>query len=184
MPINLTRSLLAVLIPGLVSIMPWVILAGLHFNSLQGGYHEFAFVLNVMGFAIVVVVGALCQSIGSYAERRWDDERDEEYRVDHYWYAYLALNCAKDAVGFRYISRLATSMFFELSMMTASVFFAIGFGILLASLAPSQWILWSALGIGSGIASALAFRKQARDTHQTLCVTRQELVDRLGAATP
>jgi hypothetical protein len=182
MPITLTRSLLAVLIPGLIALMPWAVLAGLHFEPLRDAYKDFAFVLDTMGFAIVVVVGSFCQSIGSYLEPRWDAEREEEYRVDHYWYAYLALHGCNDAIGFRYISRLANSLYFELSMMSASVLFAIGLGVLVASLFPAYWLLWSLVGLVVSLVSAIGFRKQARDTHETLCITRRELVDRLGEA--
>ena len=180
MPINLTRSLLAVLIPGLIALMPWAVLAGLHFEPLRDAYKDFSFVLDTMGFAIVVVVGSFCQSIGSYLEPRWDAEREEEYRVDHYWYAYLALHGCNDAIGFRYLSRLVNSLYFELSMMSASVFFSIGAGVLMAGLFPAYWLPWALSGTVIGVISAALFRKQARDTHETLCITRRELVERLG----
>jgi len=87
MPFTLTRSLIVVLVPGIVATAPWILLIAIYFP---------------------LAVGGVLEGIGSNLEVKWDKERDSDFDVQENWYKYLALTPSVEPVGFRYISRNVT----------------------------------------------------------------------------
>ena len=182
MPLNLTRSLLVVLIPGGIALFPWVIwLIGSdgRIAKFYGDYPQLSW--GVL-FAAVVVVGSLFEGFSSYLEDRWDRQREKEWDVSKNWYDYLGRVCPSQPVGHSYLARLATTMYFELAMMWAAFFFVMGLVPILdlwrASDVPLDRVYVLA-GFVGGTATAF-FRKAAHDSHLALCRTRKEINRRLN----
>jgi hypothetical protein len=177
MPIDLSRSLLTILVPGLIAVAPWL-LALVEHTSARLSFSTYPTLAHALLFSVVVVVGSVFQGLGSILEYRWDQERGKTYDIDGDWYAYLASTEA--VVGHRYLSRLVISLYFELAMLQAVLSFAIG-GALLADLRFPHLTcgIWSA-SVVVGAVAAVYFYWQARCTHLALCKTRQKLRAEVG----
>lgn len=174
---TLTRSLLTILIPGLVAVSPWL-LALVQNTSATLGFDKYPSLANALLFALVAVIGSVVEGFGTVLEARWDREREAEYSVKENWFSYLAHQFDKEPVGYRYISRLVTALYFELSMLLAVPLFLIG-GCVLASLRFTDY--WCIFAVTTAFAVAVAtyyLRWQARCTHKALCETRRELNSR------
>ncbi|QGW63979.1 hypothetical protein GOY17_03020 [Lysobacter soli] len=179
MPMTLSRSVLTVLIPGLIAICPWL-LAIVQYTSATLGFDKYTTLANALVFCAAAVVGSICERIGTSLESRWDKERDGELQVSDQWYTYLAHTLDKEPVGFRYLSRLVTSLYFELGMFVAGPSFVAGVTVL-ASLRFPEWsVILGIVGLALVVCAGFFFHGQARDTHLLLCRTRVELNRRLA----
>jgi hypothetical protein len=202
-PLNLTRSLLVVLVPGGIALFPWLLLIIFLNPEVGKFYREYPQLAWGMLFAAVVVVGSFFEGVNSYIENKWDEDEDREsdFPVQKDWFDYLARICPVEPIGHSYISRMATTMYFEMAMMWAAFFFVLGVALLWQragleavmanptfSWRASEWD-WSRLDwtVGArgfvfgflGISASHIFRKFARDSHYALCLTRHELSKRL-----
>lgn len=178
---TLTRSLLTILVPGIVAISPWL-LALVQNTSATLGFDKYPSLANALVFAAAAVVGSVCEGFGTTVEAGWDKEREGEYSIKENWHAYLAHRFETEPVGYRYLSRLVTALYFELSMLFAVPSFLFG-GFILASLRfPEQWIVFALLTLLALVASGYYLHWQARCTHRVLCETRQELNRRWTSA--
>ena len=105
------------------------------------------------------------------------------FSVTENWYAYLAQNSSPEPVGHRYISRLVTSMYFELGMMISTPI------LLSGVIAMGAWTELSMPCAVTAVLLVLAgvaiwfFSKAARDSHLALCRVRRELVSRRSTKT-
>ena len=174
MPMTLTRSLLAVLIPGAIAITPAMIYL-LSATTSVPIYKEYTALTNAMLFCIAAIVGSFCEGMGTHFEARWDKALQRKFQVTKNWYQYLARVFESEPVGYRYMSRLATTLYFELSMSVALVFFGVG-SALLAHF-HAEYLGWL-LAIGALAACYLLsyyFYWQAKCTHEALCRTRRQL---------
>ena len=72
MPLNLSRSLLTIILPGIVATAPWLLLLITDVPALQHWYASHAVPVHVAAFAIAVTAGALFEGVGSYIECLWD----------------------------------------------------------------------------------------------------------------
>ncbi|MBP6571546.1 MAG: hypothetical protein KA226_09025 [Gemmatimonadales bacterium] len=181
MPTTLSRSLLAVLIPGFVAIAPWLLALVQHTDATLG-LATYPSLGNVLLFAAAAVVGSVFEGLGTFLEVRWDREREPSHAVFENWYGYLSTCLPIEPVGYRYLSRLATTMYFEMSMLFAAPLFALGATVLAALRFPQfKGGIWL-FGATASLATAFYFHWQARSTHGTLCKTRREINNRLGVA--
>ena len=174
MPTTLTRSLLTVLIPGLVAVAPWLVWL-VQYTSATFGADENPVLANALIFALVVVAGSTCEGLGTYLEHRWDERLENQYQVRDHWIRYLSYSGEREPVAFRYLSRLVTTLYFELSMLFATPSFVAGATLLAAMRFPDQrcWIIPFGIAIaGTFIAY---FRFQARQTHEGMCKVRQSI---------
>jgi hypothetical protein len=171
-PTTVTRSVLTVLVPGLIAVAPWLLTLVQH-TQATFGFDKYPTLAHLMLFASVVVVGSIFEGVGSLLEVYWDKKLCSEMDVEGDWYSYLA---TKDSlVGHRYISRLVTTLYFELSMMLSVPTFIAGASVL-AVLRFSSLTWWSLILFGAGaITVACYFYWQANTTHRVLCTTRREL---------
>lgn len=171
-PTTVTRSVLTILVPGLIAVAPWL-LALVQHTQATFGFDSYPTLAHLMLFASVVVAGSIFEGIGSLFEVYWDKKLCGEMDVEGDWYAYLATK--ESLVGHRYISRLVTTLYFELSMMLSVPAFIAGASVLTV-LRFSSLTRWS-LVLSVFIAGAIAyyFYWQARTTHRVLCTTRREL---------
>jgi hypothetical protein len=177
MPTTLSRSFLVIILPGVVAAAPWLLIISSRLQGFSDFYKEYQLVVNACLFAFVVIVGSLFEGVNSHLEIKWDKEREKEYGVEKNWYDYLALVCNAEPVGFKYIARMVTLMYFELSMMLASVLFGTGVLALLVSHAMPCWAVM--LTAVLTVAAPLYFWWQAKCSHEVLCRSRKELNDRL-----
>ena len=179
MPTTLTRSLLVVLVPGLVACAPWAFLLVKEWPEAASVYERFELPAQAVLFAVIVVVGAVFENLGTRLEVYWDRKREEELRVRENWYAYLARVFEAEPVCFRYISRMVTKMYFELSMMWASLSLCLGLGMLFLTSTAAYNVSIAVLLVILGFVAFWLFRREAKDTHEVLCRARLELNRRL-----
>ena len=118
-----------VLVPGLVAVAPWL-LALVQYTRATLGFDFNSPLAFALIFSLVTVVGSIIEGIDTFIEVRWDKQRETQYSVDENWYCYLSQKLDHEPVGFRYLSRLATTLYFELSMLCAAPPFIAGAGLL------------------------------------------------------
>ncbi|MCW5651067.1 MAG: hypothetical protein KIS62_15075 [Ramlibacter sp.] len=179
MPLDLTRSLLVVLIPGAVAMAPWLLSLVLYTDATLGYAEKYNALANAFVFAVAAVAGLVCETIASWIEVAWDKEREAEFEIMENWYSYLARSVDPEPVGYRYLSRLATMFYFELSMLVATVPFAVGAAVLVWFRFAEDKYLLEAFLVVLALIVVCYFRKNARTTHLVLCRTRRELNKRL-----
>jgi hypothetical protein len=184
MPLNLTRSLLTIILPGMVALGPWMLLAVMYFPKLNVWYKEFAVPIHVAAFGVSVIFGLAFEEIGNYLEKRWDaslakrpEPVFEDTWVSRDWYHYLRSNFGDgEPIAYRYISRKVTSLYFELGMMCATPVALVAVASIAALLFPGA--SWLAAVIGTSAALAwLVLRISAGHTHALLCEVRHFLAN-------
>lgn len=180
-PTNITRSTLTVLVPGFVAIAPWLLALVQHTDATLG-FKDYPTLAHLALLSSAIVAGALCEGLGTWLESSWDKSREDELEVSEHWYAYLSRPFEREPVGYRYLSRLATAMYFELSMFFAAPSFVIGAGFLAFLRFPE--LFWLELGATLIlIAVTMAFFSwQAHNTHKVICTTRREIMLRVSEA--
>jgi hypothetical protein len=183
LPLTPTRFLVAVLIPSIISVSPWLMLLAEQWPVARDFYERYPVLGNALLLSIVTIVGSVIEGVGSYIESAWDDGRESELAVAKNWYAYLAQDSSPEPVGHRYIGRLVTSMYFELGMMISTP-------ILLSGVIAMG--VWTELSMPCAVTAVLLvlagvaiwfFSKAARDSHLALCRVRRELVSRRSSKT-
>jgi hypothetical protein len=183
LPLDLSRSLLVIIIPGAVATTPWILLLSLKYESLIKFYDDHEVTGNVVLFVLAVLVGSIIENLGTIFEVRWDMERESTLNVTENWYKYLSRVNEHEPVGYNYLSSMATTLYFELSMMFALPSLFIGLALVF-EIDAHLWPVGTALlafGIGA-LLCAFYFYRWAKDSHQVLCKTRLEINKRLDAA--
>jgi hypothetical protein len=167
--------LVVVLVPGIVAAAPWLLWIVKEWENAAKLYQAFPSLITALLFAIVVVFGSVFEGISSLLEFRWDKEREDELDVKKHWYAYLARICPTEPVAHNYLSRMATTLYFELAMVWATSLFFSGVVVLLWSAErPINGFIFVVL-ITAAISSPLYFWWQARCSHRVLCETRRAI---------
>ncbi len=115
MPLTLSRSFLVNVLPGFVAIAPWVILVAVHFPQFAVLYEKFSTVVHGALVGAAILVGAVLETAMTYLENKWDEKTPKELNIDEDWYEYLALEVKDKPIGFDFISRKVTSLYFELT---------------------------------------------------------------------
>lgn len=174
MPLTLTRSILTVLLPGLIAVSPWLLWL-VKYTGATLGFDSNVTLAHALIFAMAAVVGSLCEMAGTWMECVWDKRREERFQIEENWYVYLSRQFEREPVGYRYISRLVTAMYFELSMLFAVPIFSIGGTLLSVLRFPEYRCPLIFLGAGTVIFSAIFFYWQASSTHKVLCKARAEI---------
>jgi predicted Co/Zn/Cd cation transporter (cation efflux family) len=179
MPWTLTRSILAVLVPGLVATAPWLLLLASGRPGVSQLYKDYQVLANAVLFATIVAVGSVIEGIGSSFEARWDKEREGELGVQANWNAYLARVSDPEPVGHRYLTRMVTAMYFELGMMIAAPALIAGVTRLLAVSQVAVYPWGYVAATIAALGAAYYFYGAARQSHRVLCEVRRELAERL-----
>lgn len=179
MPVTLTRSILVILLPGVVAFAPWALLiVSMLPKSKLELYADFPVLVHVVLFAIVVIIGSFLEIKITQQEVEWDKEREGEFQIQRNWYKYLSNEMEKEPVGFRYLSRIFTTMQYEMAMAHALAAGIVGVSILL--LMPFKGInCFLIFGAGLFVAQLLReyFMRAAYESHEVLCRTRKEIMD-------
>jgi hypothetical protein len=180
MQFALTRSFLVVLLPGLVVVAPWALAIATKFERLDALYKTYGLLINALLIGLAILIGAIVESVVSYIEVGWDYDREAKYGVQENWYRYLASQPAHEPVGYRYMSRMATTLYFELSLMVTTPVSLIGVTVLgydNTQYFRNEFLL---LLLALAAASIVFFNASAWTTHGVLCKTRKELMSRMG----
>jgi hypothetical protein len=179
MPLTLTRSLLVILIPGLIALAPWLLWLIADFKNPERYYKDAPELVWVALFVSAAVVGSFLESLNSWIEVYWDDRKKRRGQgIDGDWYDYLARICSTQPVGYGYLSRMVTTMYFELAMAWAVLSFGLGIAVLLDLGTRSRWYV--VLTIGIAVMASGWFYISAKASHGVLCKTRREINERLG----
>jgi hypothetical protein len=175
-----SRSTLTIIVPGIVALAPWFLLAVQQY-SFSFGLDEYPTVAHAFLFAAVAIAGSLCNGLGTIIESKFFDQwHKARFPVEQDWFDYLAFN-GKEPVAFRYLGRLAITLSFELSMVIAAPIFAVSGALWLylkTDIGGQSAIL---AGVGAAIVAAGIFFREAKRTHLALCETRFEVLRRLRA---
>jgi hypothetical protein len=174
MPYTLTRSLLTILVPGLVATAPWLVWLVQHTDATLGADKN-ATLANAFIFALVVVAGSICEGLGTYMEYRWDDQLEAKHQVQEHWIRYLRYDGAREPVAFRYLSRLVTTMYFELSMLFAVPSFICGSTLLAVLRFPAHAVALTLAGVVLSALAMLYFHYQGKQTHEGICKIRKAI---------
>lgn len=179
MPLTLTRSLLVILIPGLIAVVPWLLWVVNNFGPPQQFYKDFPQVVWGTLFILATVIGTALDMVSTSLEVEWDEKREKKYQVADNWFDYLARTFSTEPVGYRYLSRMVTRMYFELTMSLAVLVSAPGFALLYGVWSKKcYWCAGVIVLVSAGI--AYWFNRSAWHSHEVLCKTRLEINKRLG----
>jgi len=178
--VTITRSILVVFLPGIVAIMPFILMLLVQYPVLANLYKEYFYVFNVVLAGSAVIVGSIIEGSVSHIEAKWDTRLNDSLSVEENWYQYLSLSIENEPVGFRYISRMATTMYFELGMMCSAPIFCLGVVTNLYINAGTQYATYNAFLILASLITTGFFYLQAKTTHKVLCKARKEINTRLA----
>jgi hypothetical protein len=178
MPFTLTRTVLGILVPGLIAITPWLLALVQHTKATLG-FDSNSTLGHALIFSAAIVAGTFFEAQGTKLEVKWDNSKEEVHQVSENWYTYLSQVLDKEPVGYRYMSRLATTLYFELAMIWAAPAFLLGATILASLRFPDAWVILGIVGLAAAVGVGFYFHSQANCTHNVICSTRKELVSRL-----
>lgn len=179
MPFTLSRSVLAVLVPGLIAVAPWALLLAFHLSDFAELYKTYSVLVNGSLLAAAVIIGSLIEGAVSYVEVVWDRERERKYKVRENWFEYLSLHSVGEPIGFQYLSRMVTTMYFELAMMAATPISIGGAALLTFLYATGPWRYATAVLVVVMVVAAWVFYSLAKTSHLVLCEARREINARL-----
>lgn len=177
MPYTLSRSLLTVIIPGIIAAAPWMLL--LTSSEVHLHFPQHPVLISGVALAIVTILGSTFEGLGSFFEAHWDKKLEKRFDVEKNWYIYLASQPNPQPIGYEYLTKLVTTLYFELAMMFAAPISIAGIGTLAWRMYPqheNQIILVSIL---LALFSVAYYEYQAKSTHRVICKTRFELNGRL-----
>jgi hypothetical protein len=185
MPLTLTRSFFAIILPGVIVAAPWILYGLQEVAGLADLYKTYAAPANICAFALVVLVGAMIEAVGTYIEKLWDIAAGRaicpdsaETWLEKDWYDYLSRQFGdNEPVAYRYLSRKVTELYFELGMMWAGPVGLLG---MIMVMRPHISSIFLCLSIALISIVALLFYKFARDTHEVLYDTRWRINRRLA----
>ena len=179
LPASITRSTVTVLVPGVVALAPWLLALVQHTDATLG-FNDYPTLAHAVFISAVIVAGTICEGFGTFLESTWDRKREEELEVREHWYAYLSKGFDKEPVAYRYLSRLVTTMYFELAMFFAVPSFVIGAGCLAFLRFPTYFWLELAVVLTLAGGAMAFFSWQAHITHEVICTTRREVMRRIA----
>lgn len=184
MPMTLTRSFFAVILPGIVAIAPWALYSLQEIPGLADLYKAYIAPVQICAFSLVVVAGGVIEALGTYMEKMWDvrvgagpEPSGSEDWLEKDWYDYLVKQFGDDEpVAYRYLSRKVTELYFELGLMVAAPIGMLGILLILKSHTSSIVLCLSLMLVPILV---LVFWRFAKDTHEVLYDTRYRIVRRL-----
>jgi len=120
-----------VLVPGFVASAPWV--ASVFWPQLQSveTWKDATVPISLTAFGIVLVIGFILEDLGSRIETCWADRwlARRARRLSQLWWLYLSQKTDSEIIAQRYLRSTLLRFKFELSMIPAALFSAIGLGV-------------------------------------------------------
>jgi hypothetical protein len=135
------RPVVTLVVPGAVSIGPYIIVAGYHIHRVREFWdeHPSAFVAIVVIFGIAA--GLVLENLGAEIENLWDwilAKKDNQHNAT--WEDYLKLELKDEIIGQRYLRIVLTWMKFELAMFPALL--SLWFGLMWVTCIYHTWSTW------------------------------------------
>jgi hypothetical protein len=175
-PFTLTRSILVILLPGAITLSPYLFNLLYTLPQFMAWYEGHKMESYFFVFSAAVVIGSVYEGISSIVEVQLDKIVKKRHPdLDKEWYSYLCKSYSAEPVAYRYISRRATTMYFEFSMAYSMIFVGYGFSLNLDRIdffhdcfqKPAFVLIFWVL--------AYYFFRQAMGTHNVLSKIRSEL---------
>ena len=178
MPVTLTRSIMTIVLPGGVALSP-IFLWLTTFPYIASLFSSHLSLILFAMFGLIIIVGSIFEIIASHLEKYFDSKCEAELNVRENWYKYLSCQFESEPIGFRYLSRRFTTMYFELGMSMAAPIFVIG--VMFVHLGDVEnHILWKLIYIIVAGVLCKLFYWSGKNTHRLLCETRYHLNKRLA----
>jgi len=175
MNITLTRSLLVILLPGAMFLMPWGLFILISYPDCLKAYELYKYEYVAVLFGLSVFTGMLLEGLGASIEVHWDRTRETKYDIDKNWYAYLAAQYETEIVGYKYITSRVTTMYFELGMMWVAMSAAISSWFLLYKFNSECFVFNAIVMTTLCFFAMIYFYRMAYSSHKVLCKARQKI---------
>jgi hypothetical protein len=120
----------SLLIPGTVAAAPWIALAWGDPHPLKKFVDANQAIATVSGVFLIVAVGLLIESIGTFVESRVVDRATTNADVTERWYKYLKIAWVREPIGQRYLRRTLAMFKFELNLLVAAAPTTVGILVL------------------------------------------------------
>ena len=183
MPITLTRSILVILLPGALTAAPFMFYVLYSNPEYLAWYKEHENEAYFFVFSFAVIIGSIYEGISSLVEVKLDNRLRTSFpNIEQEWYDYLCHQYSPEPVAFRYMSRRATTMYFEFSMAYAMPIIGIGSYINLARVDYFQNWYEGLPVVFLFVALAYYFFRQAMENHLVLSRVRYELYKRYNSS--
>lgn len=176
MPFTLTRSILVILLPGAITLSPYLFNLLYTLPQFMAWYDGHKTESYFFVFSAAVIIGSVYEGISSIVEVKLDNCLKKTHPdIDKEWYNYLCRNNSSEPVAYRYISRRATTMYFEFSMAYSMIFLGYGFSLNLDRIGFFNDCLQKPAFIMIFWVLFYYFFRQAMSTHSVLSKIRSEL---------
>lgn len=180
--LDFDRVLIQLIIPGFISIFPWIILfLNHHDNERFLAYANLSIFITLIAI-ISLIAGIVLENIGSRIEvhcyDKWNLKEDPEYH--NIWYKFLTLNYdGKNPVGHSYLRNILLRMKFELSFACAMLPMSVGLIILDSQICIifSCWIKVALFFLIPIFSAIYLIWVEAYSSSKVLSKTRKILVD-------
>ncbi len=176
MPFTLTRSILVILLPGAITLSPYLFNLLYTLPQFAAWYESHKTESYFFVFSAAVIIGSVYEGISSIAEVQLDKIiKKNNSNLDKEWYSYLCRNNSSEPVAYRYISRRATTMYFEFSMAYSMVFVGYGIALNLDHIDFFHGCFQKPAFVLIFFVLSYYFFRQAMGTHSVLSKIRSEL---------
>ena len=168
--------------PAIVAVGPWLIVP-MRDPEFAIYYEKYPVPFHLGLIALLALVSYVLNAKSSALESTWDTVETREY-----WYRYLSVVLPNEPVGFRYISRMASVMKFELALSYAIFPAAVGLPLSVLTVFGEPilrvWIGYVGVGAAGLLAGLVAawlgskMRDHAKETYDVICAARREILNR------
>jgi len=165
----------SVLVPGAVASLPYVALVWGPPHDLKGFVDANQGAATAVAAVLLVAVGLLVESVGSYVEYYVIDTRhaDRAAMLDR-WREYLRIAWKTEPIGQHYLRRILPIFKFELNLLVATVVTLPGIGLLAYY---QVFPIYTLLAIGAGVVVLASYMYRASvDSSFLLADLRRDLV--------
>src|SRR5260370_14554158 len=90
LPLDLSRSLLVIIIPGAVATTAWGLLLCFQYPSVIAFYGSHEVTGNIVLFVVAVLCASVIENFGTNIEVKWYRQRRTHFDVTENWYNYSA----------------------------------------------------------------------------------------------
>jgi hypothetical protein len=179
------RNLVAIVVPGGISIAPYLLLATYYFPPLRKAFSEYQLLISALVLFLVIAAGHILENLGSMIEARiWDsmlEGRSKEHLTT--WRKFLLLAPRHECIAHGYLRTILLRMKFELSTSIALIIAWMGTMWLDAKmvlLSPGAVTVMSSVVLG--LAAYLVW--ESLQSAKVLADTRHIIVNNLAEAAP
>jgi hypothetical protein len=179
--LSFDRVLIQLIIPGMVTLFPYLIIYFIYFPSNKDIILKYPSLFITPIVILSLIIGIFLENIGSIIEVNYYDKKNAKKYKNYTktWEKFLMLNYnGKEPIGHRYIRNILIRMKFELSFGLSLIPFSVGLIIIDSHLVIFNSYLYKILClilIPLIVSSYLIF-KEAYSSSKVLALTRKSLV--------